>query len=105
MHDHRNAEQAFDAQDPASNRLTREQVIAINRAHMAGVGWDKIASEHGIARKNVQRIVQGRRWRDLHPQVAPELYAPRPADPVVTLVNDALREARDKILAELRKAA
>jgi hypothetical protein len=103
MHNDRNA---FDAQDPESNRLTREAVIAINRAHLAGVGWDVIAREHGTARKNIQRIVQGRRWRDLHPQISPGLYTapakPEP-DPAAEIITDALRDARDRILRELRE--
>ncbi len=105
MHDYRTAQTAFDAQDPGSDRLSTEQVIAINRAHLEGVGWEQIAVEHGTNRKNVSRIVQGRRHRHLHPQVNPSLYASGEAaapDPVAVAVTEILREARDRILKELR---
>lgn len=108
MQDYRTNQPAFDAQDPEGKRLTRKQVIAINKSHLDGVGWDAIAVEHGTARKNVQRIVQGRRWRDLHPNVRPDLYVTggppeSPADPIAAIVNDALRDARDRIVRELRE--
>jgi predicted transcriptional regulator len=60
-------------QDPASERLAPEQVVLIHKAHRSGVAWDEIASDFGITRKQVQRIVQGRRHRKLHPDVAPNL--------------------------------
>jgi hypothetical protein len=109
MQDYRTNQPAFDAQDPEGTRLTREAVIAINEAHRDGTGWDAIARQHRTSRKNVQRIVQGRRWRDLHPNVRPDLYVDgaereSPADPVEAIVNDALREARDRIVRELRGA-
>jgi hypothetical protein len=109
MQSQRNEPIGFDAQDPDGNRLTRDVVIAINTAHLAGKGWDAIANEQGTSRKNVQRIVQGRRWRDLHPNVRPDLYVaddtPRPVDDAIAvIVNDALREARDRIIRELREA-
>lgn len=62
------------AVDPASDRLTHDDVVAIHKAHQKGVPWDDIAETHAISRKQVQRIVQGRRWRDLHPTTRPELY-------------------------------
>jgi hypothetical protein len=63
--------------DPASIRLTDEQVIDIHKMHLSGEPWDIIANRYGITRKNVQRIVQGRRHGKLHPRIAPALYEPR----------------------------
>lgn len=108
MQDQRTAHTPFDEQDPAGNRLTREQVIEINKAQLDGIAWDTIALQNGTTRRNVARIVQGRRWRDIHPNVAPHLYVDTPEplpsiDPMVAIVNDALREARDRILSELRE--
>jgi hypothetical protein len=61
-------------QDPASDRLPKEAVIGINRMHMDGEPWDKIADQYRISRKQVQRIVQGRRHASLHPLTAPHFY-------------------------------
>lgn len=113
MQPYRSEPRGFPATDPATGRLTRDEVIAIHNAHIEGVAWDEIALRHGTNRHNILRIVQGRRWRTLHPNVSPELYdetiAAPPAttsvDPVVEIVNTALRDARDKILKELREAA
>lgn len=66
-------------QDPASDRLQPEQVITIHKMHRLGHGWDTIAEDHGISRKQVSRIVQGRRWAQLHPKRRPELYENDPA--------------------------
>lgn len=62
------------ASDPEGPRLSGEAVVAINQAHLEGTGWDEIARRHGTTRKNVQRIVQGRRWKNLHPTTQPALY-------------------------------
>lgn len=96
----------FKAQDPESGRLTRETVIAIHKEHLAGTGWDRIAAEHNTTRHNVLRIVQGRRWRNLHPNISPDLYtngqpAGHPSDPIAETINRELRLARDRILAAL----
>lgn len=106
----------FPATDPESNRMVPEDVLAIHRAHLAGVGWDEIARQHDTTRRQVSRIVQGRRWGHLHPAAHPELYehagptaapempeSPQP-DRTLEIVNKALQDARDKILKELRQA-
>jgi len=63
-------------QDPASGRLTPDRVMDIHFMHRGGFAWDDIAAKHHITRKNVQRIVQGRRWKQLHPDLRPDLYEP-----------------------------
>jgi hypothetical protein len=112
MQSHRTDPPGFDAYDPEGQRLTPQDVIAINRAQLAGVGWNEIARQFNTSRKNVSRIVRGQRWNSLHPNVAPHLYEPTPVapvepppDPVVSIVNTVLRDARDRILKELREAA
>jgi len=60
--------------DPGSDRLSREQVIEIHKAHRRGMPWKQIAEDYGTTWKNVSRIVQGIRWRSIHPAAAPELY-------------------------------
>lgn len=65
-------------QDPASGRLTPAQVVDIHHMHRGAIPWDVIAEKHHITRKTVQRIVQGRRWKQFHPAVRPDLYNPQP---------------------------
>lgn len=76
------------ASDPGSPRLTKGQAIKIHRRHNDGIAWEDIAAEIGTSRKNVQRIVQGRRHRSVHPAVAPELYTD--ARPTMTIHLDSL---------------
>lgn len=67
-------ERLLEASDPGSDRLTREQVIEIHQAHRNGEPWKQIAERHGTSTKNVSRIVQGYRWRSIHPAMRPDLY-------------------------------
>lgn len=67
-------ERLLEASDPGSDRLTREQVIEIHQAHRNGEPWKQIAERQGTTTKNVSRIVQGYRWRAIHPAVRPDLY-------------------------------
>lgn len=60
--------------DPASKRLTPEQVIQIHLAHRRGEGWHSIADRFGTRWKNVSRIINGDRWAELHPSRRPDLY-------------------------------
>lgn len=86
MQDHRTPDAALiDASDPGSNRLTSDDVVAIHRAHRDGCAWEVIAQTHGTDRKNIARIVQGRRHRDLHPVVRPDLYRDDVEDDEVVL--------------------
>ena len=63
-------------QDPASGRLSPDRVVDIHFMHRGGIPWDEIADKHHITRKTVQRVVQGRRWKQFHPTVRPDLYNP-----------------------------
>jgi hypothetical protein len=86
-------------QDPASSRLTQEKIIQIHQMHRGGIPWDDIADEMRIDRKNVQRIVQGRRHADLHPLRRPDLYGDEHT-PVAEKVftQTEVREAMDAAL-------
>ena len=68
-------ERLVEASDPGSDRLTQEQVIEIHQAHRNGEPWKQIAERHGTSTKNVSRIVQGYRWRAIHPAIRPDLYS------------------------------
>jgi hypothetical protein len=68
-------ERLVEASDPGSDRLTREQVIEIHQAHRNGEPWKQIAELYSTTTKNVSRIVQGYRWRAIHPAMRPDLYA------------------------------
>jgi hypothetical protein len=95
------------AQDPASDRLSAEDVMEIHRLHVQGNGWDQIAAKFGTNRKNVQRIVQGRRWRNLHPAIRPDLYDDSEPTSVVTYTEEqidvAFRAAYREFLAALER--
>jgi len=92
------------AQDPASDRLTAEDVIEINKLHIAGTPWDDIAQHFDIDRRHVRRIVQGRRWAKVHPANAPELYSENvDTEPRYTReqVDEAFRAAYKAFIATL----
>jgi hypothetical protein len=80
-------------QDPASDRLTQEQIINIHQDHRARHPWDDIAHAYGISRKQVQRIVQGRRWSQYHPINAPHLYDDAPVTPAPTYTAEQVAQA------------
>lgn len=85
------------ATDPGSDRLSESQAISINRAHLAGTSWDLIAADHGTTRKNISRIVQGVRWRHVHPVARPDLYNLVRAGEVDTTIPDALAEIEHQL--------
>lgn len=88
------------AVDPGSDRLTREQVIEIHKAHRKGTPWKQIAEDFGTTWKNVSRIVQGIRWRSIHPATAPELYADTPeAGRSIAGIIEALDEVERQVSA------
>lgn len=89
------------AADPGSDRLTREQIIEIHKAHRRGVAWKQIAEDYGTSPKNVSRIVQGLRWRAIHPAVRPDLYAEGPVQLSSSAALEALSEIEQQV-AELR---
>lgn len=91
------------AVDPGSDRLTREQVVEIHKAHRRGTPWKQIAEDHGTTWKNVSRIIQGIRWRSIHPATAPELYvdAPQEQRSSISDVLTALEEIERQV-AEIR---
>ena len=93
------------AVDPGSDRLTREQVVEIHKAHQRGAPWKQIAEDHGTTWKNVSRIVQGVRWRSIHPNVMPDLYLEARQDQhsAITEVLTALEEI-DRQVSEIRAA-
>lgn len=105
----------FPATDPESNRMVPEDVLDIHRAHLAGVGWDEIARQHGTNRRQVARIVQGRRWGHLHPAAHPELYEhagptkspnmPQSAPPDATtdVIEKLVRDFCNELLGEIRQ--
>jgi hypothetical protein len=107
MHNHGTDAALIHAVDPGSDRLTRDDVIAIHRAHLDGRAWAQIARDHDTNRKNIQRIVQGRRWRDLHPTVSPHLYvtpdssATLSAEEVEALMEDVFERARTYVAKTL----
>jgi hypothetical protein len=94
-------ERLLEASDPASDRLTREQVIEIHQAHRNGEPWKQIAERHGTTTKNVSRIVQGYRWRAVHPAIRPDLYTEGSNDSEdqtqVGAINNALLEIEQQV--------
>lgn len=80
-------------QDPASDRLTKADVIGIHKCHGRGDPWDNIAEAFGISRKQVQRIVQGRRWALCHPLRAPHLYDEQPVAVAPTYTAEQVAQA------------
>lgn len=92
------------AVDPGSDRLSREQIIEIHKAHRRGVPWKQIAEDYGTNSKNVSRIVQGLRWRSIHPSMRPDLYveeATQQAEPRFMAALETLSEMERQI-AEIR---
>lgn len=97
-------ERLIEASDPGSDRLTREQIIEIHQAHRNGEPWKQIAEHQGTSAKNVSRIVQGYRWRSLHPAVRPDLYTEGGSSDnqtPVEAINSALAEI-ERLVGEVR---
>jgi hypothetical protein len=98
-------ERLIEASDPGSDRLAREQIIEIHQAHRNGEPWKQIAEHHGTNTKNVSRIVQGYRWRSLHPSVRPDLYVEGGGSSdnqtPVEIINSALAEI-ERLVGEVR---
>lgn len=92
------------AQDPGSDRLNSTQVIEIHKLHIEGVPWNTIAERIGTTRNNVQRIVQGRRHRNLHPKVSPYLYEDViDSEPVGDSPSDDMRISVDQLADAVAK--
>lgn len=98
-------ERLLEASDPGSDRLTREQVIEIHQAHRNGEPWKQIAEHHGTNTKNVSRIIQGYRWRAIHPSMRPDLYTGGSGGLLeqaqVGAINSALKEI-ERLVGEVR---
>lgn len=92
-------ERLVEASDPGSDRLTREQVIEIHQAHRNGEPWKQIAERQGTTTKNVSRIVQGYRWRSIHPSVAPNLYLEKTEEDGSSIADilEALKEIQHQV--------
>lgn len=102
MQDHSTDAALVHAVDPGSNRLTDSDVIAIHRAHRDGCSWEAIARTHRTNRKNIQRIVQGRRHRDLHPVVRPDLYNEAGDEDEVVLTAAEVEKLIDDVMNRAR---
>jgi hypothetical protein len=101
------------ATDPAGRKMQPAQVVQVHKLHRRGVGWQAIADQVGVDKKNIGRIVTGLRWRSLHPTQRPDLYrddaeAERPAAAKPVLVveaDDPLAGTMQRIYAALKEAA